>query len=408
MRGRARGRAGRTLRPSRRGRRRARRLGDELPREPLHAVFDHHRGERRKEGHRPQRRPLHRNPRRPQRGRPLQRGAELDRLQRGEPQGHPRPQDGRGRRPRPLPRHALRRPDRGPPPRLRLLRHRRRRPNVRGRHLHRRDGRRDALRLRRRPLPSRPPRRLALPADDPLLPRLQRRHRGLLEAPQGDQRPLQEAPGRGEDQEPARERPRLRHTHPRRPPLQHDARREARPHRRLLRLRGRGHRPRAGPGDGALPQVELRLLPQRLPRLDGRLHRRARKPHDRGAPRPRPGRNRRRHAFRRRHRRRQLRHRHPLARRLRHEPLLLPAGVYYTIPYRSLLPKDFDNLVVAGRCIGATHEAQASIRIMPICICIGEAAGTAAALAKKAGVAAADVDTDALRARLREKGAFVG
>ena len=85
-----------------------------------------------------------------------------------------------------------------------------------------------------------------------------------------------------------------------------------------------------------------------------------------------------------------------------------PAGVYYTIPYRSLLPKDFDNLVVAGRCIGATHEAQASIRIMPICICIGEAAGTAAALAKKAGVAAADVDTDALRARLREKGAFVG
>ena len=85
-----------------------------------------------------------------------------------------------------------------------------------------------------------------------------------------------------------------------------------------------------------------------------------------------------------------------------------PAGVYYTIPYRSLLPKDFDNLVVAGRCIGATHEAQASIRIMPICICIGEAAGTAAALAKKAGVAAAGVDTDALRARLREKSAFVG
>ena len=85
-----------------------------------------------------------------------------------------------------------------------------------------------------------------------------------------------------------------------------------------------------------------------------------------------------------------------------------PAGVYYTIPYRSLLPKDLDNLIVAGRCIGATHEAQASIRIMPICICIGEAAGTAAALAKKAGVAVADVDTDALRQRLREKGAFVG
>lgn len=85
-----------------------------------------------------------------------------------------------------------------------------------------------------------------------------------------------------------------------------------------------------------------------------------------------------------------------------------PAGVYYTIPYRSLLPVDLDNLLVAGRCLGATHEAQASVRIMPICICLGEAAGTAAAIAKRAGVDAADVNTGDLRARLREKGAFVG
>ena len=85
-----------------------------------------------------------------------------------------------------------------------------------------------------------------------------------------------------------------------------------------------------------------------------------------------------------------------------------PGGVYYTIPFRCLLPKAFDNLLVAGRCIGATHEAQASVRIMPICICLGEAAGTAAALARKAGVAPADVDTGALRERLRANGAFVG
>ena len=85
-----------------------------------------------------------------------------------------------------------------------------------------------------------------------------------------------------------------------------------------------------------------------------------------------------------------------------------PPGVYYTIPYRSLLPREFDNLVVAGRCVGATHEAQASIRIMPICVCMGEAAGTAAAMGKEAGVAAADVDTDALRAKLSANGAFVG
>ena len=85
-----------------------------------------------------------------------------------------------------------------------------------------------------------------------------------------------------------------------------------------------------------------------------------------------------------------------------------PPGVFYTIPYRSLLPREFDNLVVAGRCIGATHEAQASIRIMPICVCMGEAAGTAASLAKEIHDQPADVDTDVLRARLRANGAFVG
>ena len=56
-------------------------------------------------------------------------------------------------------------------------------------------------------------------------------------------------------------------------------------------------------------------------------------------------------------------------------------GEYYTIPYRSLLPKEFDNMLAAGRCISATHEAQASIRIMPICCCMGEAAGTAVGVA---------------------------
>lgn len=85
-----------------------------------------------------------------------------------------------------------------------------------------------------------------------------------------------------------------------------------------------------------------------------------------------------------------------------------PAGVYYTIPFRSLLPKTLDNLLVAGRCIGATHEAQASVRIMPICVCLGEAAGTAAALARESGCAPADVDPAALRERLRSRGAFVG
>lgn len=77
----------------------------------------------------------------------------------------------------------------------------------------------------------------------------------------------------------------------------------------------------------------------------------------------------------------------------------------YSIPYRSLLPKEYDNLLVAGRCISATHEAQASVRIMPICATLGEAAGTAAALAYKTGKSAHTLDTKLLRETLIKNGA---
>ena len=80
-------------------------------------------------------------------------------------------------------------------------------------------------------------------------------------------------------------------------------------------------------------------------------------------------------------------------------------GEYYTIPYRSLLPKEIDNMLVAGRCISATHEAQASIRIMPICACLGEAAGTAAAIAKSTGTTTRSVDVEKVQRRLKERGA---
>jgi len=82
-----------------------------------------------------------------------------------------------------------------------------------------------------------------------------------------------------------------------------------------------------------------------------------------------------------------------------------PDGEYYTIPYRSLIPKGFCNLLVAGRCISSDHDAQASFRVMPSCTSIGEAAGVAASMAKDGNVKA--VDVDALRNRLREKGAVV-
>ncbi len=82
------------------------------------------------------------------------------------------------------------------------------------------------------------------------------------------------------------------------------------------------------------------------------------------------------------------------------------AGEYYTIPYRSLIPKDSRNLLVGGRCISATHEAQASIRIMPIVTCIGEAAGSAAALAAKENLPVSEISVPALREALYASGAL--
>ena len=80
------------------------------------------------------------------------------------------------------------------------------------------------------------------------------------------------------------------------------------------------------------------------------------------------------------------------------------AGEWYEIPYRCLIPKGMNNLLVAGRCISSTHEAQASYRIMPYCAEIGQAAGIASAVAKQGGVDARFVDTEHVRAKLRENG----
>ncbi|MBE7062202.1 MAG: FAD-dependent oxidoreductase [Ruminococcaceae bacterium] len=84
-----------------------------------------------------------------------------------------------------------------------------------------------------------------------------------------------------------------------------------------------------------------------------------------------------------------------------------PPGAYYTIPYRSLLPKEYDNLLVAGRCISATHKAQASVRIMPICTCMGEAAGTAVALARASDSDLQCIDIEQLRKNLKNNGAII-
>ena len=82
-------------------------------------------------------------------------------------------------------------------------------------------------------------------------------------------------------------------------------------------------------------------------------------------------------------------------------------GEYYTIPYRCLLPKRMSNLLVAGRCISSDHEAQASYRIMPVCTTLGQAAGTAAALAFQNACSVKQVNTDTLRKKLLDDGAFL-
>ena len=82
-------------------------------------------------------------------------------------------------------------------------------------------------------------------------------------------------------------------------------------------------------------------------------------------------------------------------------------GTYYTIPYRSLVPKEFDNLLVAGRCLSATHEAQASVRIMPICATLGQAAGIAAAVMKKNEQTNKTADVKEIQNLLEEKGAAI-
>jgi len=82
-------------------------------------------------------------------------------------------------------------------------------------------------------------------------------------------------------------------------------------------------------------------------------------------------------------------------------------GGAYGIPYRCLLPKIIDNLLVAGRCISTTYEAHASTRVMGPCMAMGQAAGTAAALAVKEKITPRQLDVQELRRALSEQKAIL-
>ena len=92
----------------------------------------------------------------------------------------------------------------------------------------------------------------------------------------------------------------------------------------------------------------------------------------------------------------------------RHFPDSVARGRDYYYPYRTLLPRNVGQLLVAGRHYSATSSAQRSSREIPPCMAMGEAAGVAAALALEANAPVERVDIAKLQARLRANGADPG
>ena len=78
----------------------------------------------------------------------------------------------------------------------------------------------------------------------------------------------------------------------------------------------------------------------------------------------------------------------------------LEDGLWYTVPYRCLVPQRIDNLLVAGRCLSATREGFASVRVIGPCMSEGQAAATAVAIARERRQPVTAIDTDELRRRL--------
>jgi hypothetical protein len=82
-------------------------------------------------------------------------------------------------------------------------------------------------------------------------------------------------------------------------------------------------------------------------------------------------------------------------------------GLWFDIPYGSLVSHDVPNLLAAGRCISADHQAMAALRVMGPCMAIGQAAGEAAAMAADGDGDARQVAVSELQERLRANGAAV-
>jgi len=82
-------------------------------------------------------------------------------------------------------------------------------------------------------------------------------------------------------------------------------------------------------------------------------------------------------------------------------------GTIYSIPYRCLITREYENLLVAGRCISVDHRVHHATKEIPPCMATGEAAGTAAALAVARGIPPRQVEVAALQELLENQGAIV-
>ena len=82
-------------------------------------------------------------------------------------------------------------------------------------------------------------------------------------------------------------------------------------------------------------------------------------------------------------------------------------GTYYSIPYSIMVCPEIDNLIVTGRCVSATFEAQAAIRTTPTVGAMGQAAGIAGAYAAAKGASVRDVDVAQVQRTLVEQGAYL-
>ncbi|MDC7245747.1 MAG: FAD-dependent oxidoreductase [Sphaerochaetaceae bacterium] len=85
----------------------------------------------------------------------------------------------------------------------------------------------------------------------------------------------------------------------------------------------------------------------------------------------------------------------------------LKPGKSMTIPYRCMLPKEKDGLIVAGRCVSYEAPVANCIRCMPQCMVMGEAAGVAASMASKSGCSPKKVNIDLLKKKLLDQGAII-